>query len=683
MRWACIALWVCACGKSPPASDAFVRVVVTALTSSARITRVSVTVTPASASADLAPDAAGTFSGTLSVPAGPQAVTASAWADARLVGSGSGSVLVASGQTAQLFIAALDVTGPAPVPDHSPVVTSLAVSATAVALGDQVSLTATAMDADRDAITFGWSALPAGCGTFASPGSASTTWSAAAAGTCVVTLTASARGQSDSRSTSILVSGAPTPTLVQHLSSSTNPAGNGIPGNHFKFTLPENVGQGNCLILGISYAFTGSLADAPVTDNRNAWPASPAVTVNDRANLTSAIFILPDAKAGLTTIAVHFTAPVLNFQYTISEFYNVATTSPVDGASSSFSTSGSTTGGVVSSGSFTPVNNDANGGNLIWSYFADNTGGLANQATNFAAGTNFSLLHADIAWGPQGMPTASQYWVQSRAAAIDPSTTVTLATGADTFNAASVALKAASAGTPPASNLRIVHVAHQTATQGMMSGKTSWNLQFPSTGNFVLVSTTEPNNIQISSITDTKRNSYTKECPDDSTEPQMWHADNATTDLDSKLTVNFAASPLATTWVLYDIAGVAAVNPVDTVVGVPSVNCNTCPTFCTEANDSPIITPASSGGMVITSLTLGIGPSIGFGAGAPAPAFFDLVNYAGESDNDLMDNADGKAHFYNPDTTTEHWNWVVAQDSCVSTSYASLGIHIKAAPLAP
>jgi hypothetical protein len=203
---------------------------------------------PANVSADLTRDPPGTFSGTLSVLAGAQTVTASAWAGTTLAGSGSGSVTVAKGQTAQLFIATLDATGPAALPDHSPVVTSLAGSATAVALGDRVSLVVTAVDADGDAITFGWSAAPAGCGTFSAPGSASTTWTSAAVGICAVTVTTSARGQRDSRSTSILVSapggGAPTPTLVQHVSSSTNPVGIGIPGNDFKFTLPENVGQG-------------------------------------------------------------------------------------------------------------------------------------------------------------------------------------------------------------------------------------------------------------------------------------------------------------------------------------------------------------------------------------------------------------------------------------------------------
>jgi hypothetical protein len=93
------------------------------------------------------------------------------------------------------------------------------------------------------------------------------------------------------------------PTLVQHVASSTNPLGIGISGNNFKFTLPNNVLAGNCLILGISYANSGTLAATPITDtNGNTWPTSPAVSVSDtNANVNTAIFVLPNANPGVTT----------------------------------------------------------------------------------------------------------------------------------------------------------------------------------------------------------------------------------------------------------------------------------------------------------------------------------------------------------------------------------------------
>ena len=76
---------------------------------------------------------------------------------------------------------------------------------------------------------------------------------------------------------------AATPTLVQHVSSSANPEGVGISGDNFTFTLPNPVGAGNCLVLGISYPSGNT---PTVTDNNsNTWPASPAVSADARSGV--------------------------------------------------------------------------------------------------------------------------------------------------------------------------------------------------------------------------------------------------------------------------------------------------------------------------------------------------------------------------------------------------------------
>jgi hypothetical protein len=677
VRWAFIALWLCACARQPAAADASIRVVVATLTSSAQITRVSVTVTPADVSADLTRDPAGTFSGTLTVAAGAQTVTASAWAGTMLAGSGTGSVTVVKGRTATLLITALDVTGPAPLPNHSPVVTSLVASATAVALGDQVSLVATAMDADGDAITFGWSAAPAGCGTFATPGSASTIWTAAAVGTCAVTITAGARGQSDSRSMSILVNppagGPPRPTLVQHVSSSANPTGVGEPGNAFKFTLPNPVRSGNCLILGMSYLWSATRTISITDDNGNVWPAAPAVTTTDGTALIVSIFVLPNANAGVTTITVTFDTALLPFQYTLSEFYNVATAAPTSGSSSSKATISPS----LATGSFTPGNNDANGGNLIWTYFAYPYSGLSGFfPTTFAAGGTFSLLDADIAWHEQGFPHASEYFVQATAAPINPGMTATMSGGNDFFLGASIALKAASAGTAPPEGIRIVRVSHQT-NQNTLGTRTAWDLQFPCSGNLIVLVTHEYAIIPINSITDNRGNDYVARALEDD-EPQFWTVSGATPGNDLKMTLNLTAGALSSTVVLYDIVG-ADPAPVDGVAGTPVAADPSSGGHSADINNAPQITPVSLG-LTIAAVDLGIGPISGLLPGTPPGAIFDLVTYAGETDNSTMDNADGKAHVYNTDLTPEHWNWgPILNDLTVDVNYSSTAVHFKAA----
>ena len=662
MRWACIAIWLCACSRTPAGAGAFVLVTVDALTSSAQITRVSVTVMPANVSADLTRDPAGTFSGTLTVPAtGPQTVTASAWAGTTLAASGSGSVVVAKGQTAQLFITALDATGPVPLPDHSPVVTSLAASTTTVALGGNASLVATAVDADGDAITFGWSAAPAGCGTFAAPGSASTTWTAAAVGVCAVTLTASARGKSDSRSTNILVN-APTPTLAQHVGSSSND-NNGIRGNAFKFTLPNPVGSGNCLVLGISYAWAAGRTVSIADSTGNTWPSSPAVTTTDGATLISSIFVLPNANSGLTTITVTFDAPLKPFQYTVSEFYNVATASPVNGTSNSHSTAAPN----VAAGSFTPGNNDANGGNLVWSYFIDQTNIGAHTASAVVSTGSATLLDANITWT---IPSASQSFVQTTAGAINPGVTVTQGTN-DTFNALAVALQAANAGTPPAATgIRIVRVLHLGITAPLGNGAT---FQVPTSGNLIVLSAWEQNLTNITSVTDSNGNTYTKRAFNDSC-PSFWYAGNATPGATLTLTVANANYTGDLTIQVFDIMG-ADPSPFDGIAGTNQ----SADTNGANLSNTPSITPVSAPGLTLASLSLGQGPSSGLGTGSPTGAVFDYVYYTGETDFDLMDNADGRAHFYNSDLSTENWNWIVA-NGAQTTTYSATAVHFKSAP---
>src|SRR5262249_7256924 len=148
-----------------------VSVTVSAQTSGSAITRVSVAIAPANVVGDLTRDPAGTFSGTLAVPPGSQTVTATAFAGAAQVGSGAGSAVVVAGQTVQVSITVPDGTGPAPGPDHSPVITVLTQSSGSVMLGGQVSLSATAVDADNDPLTYAWTAAPTGCGTFTAPAS--------------------------------------------------------------------------------------------------------------------------------------------------------------------------------------------------------------------------------------------------------------------------------------------------------------------------------------------------------------------------------------------------------------------------------------------------------------------------------------------------------------------------------
>jgi hypothetical protein len=670
-----------------PEEGGSVRVAVTAQTSAGQISRVSVSVMPANLSTDLVRDGTGAFVGTVRfVPAGvSQTLTATAWTGLAPAGTGSGSVIVANGETKQLSITVLDATGPAARPDHSPVITSLTASAASVALGDPVALGATALDVDGDATTFAWSAAPAGCGTFASSTSASTTWTAAALGTCAITVRASAGGLSDSRSTNIQVGAlAGTPTLVQHLSSSSNEQ-NGLRGNDFRFTLPDPVLAGNCLILGVTFGadpFSVATDITAIADSSgDAWATVPVITATDNGTAKSAIFVRPNATAGIHTITVTLNAPVTLFQYTVSELNDIDTVSPVNGA---MARTAAVAGGGVSTGNLTPGNNDARGGNLIWAYFADDSTPFATVPTNYAPVAGFKLLDGSIGTNSSQLPHGSMYIVQTTAALITPSMTLT-GGGNDTWSGLAVALRAKAAGSAPPPGIRIRSLIHETAAQP----PATWAMQFPSAGNLLVIRVNgDPN---LTSITDSKLNTYVKAAGGaGSVEPQIWYAANATPDNALKVTLHFSARPANRTVLLYDVLGAATSSPVDVSVdnrddAAPGTR------LPFELPNSPTITPVSANGLTIAGIGLGIGPVDGFGGAAPAGAIMDFVYYTFDEDSDRMDSGDGAAHFFNPDKSTENWSWhipnVGSNGSCGSVSacsiYGGSAVHFRAAPPPP
>ncbi|MGZ6076230.1 MAG: hypothetical protein ACXWK6_00350, partial [Myxococcaceae bacterium] len=463
------------------------------------------------------------------------------------------------------------------------------------------------------------------------------------------------------------------PTLVQHVSSSTNLLGRGLRANDFRFTLPNPVGSGNVLIVGMSYGLPAGQVVTIRDDQGNSWPSSPAVSATDPdGDLASAIFVLPNARPGITAITISFSAPVNNtiFQYTVSEFHGVATSAPVSGTSKG---SGRQPG--LSAGTLTPANNDANGGNLVWSYFADASGAtaFATQANRFTAGSGWTLLDADISQPTSAppFPHASQSLLQTRAASVNPAMTVTHGNGGgDVYVGVAVALRASpGAGTPPPPGMRIVHLSHLTNQQPDVG---SWRLQFPSSGNLIVLTMQETNIIPVASVSDNFGNGYFHLAPDD-TVPQFWIAQGpAVTDPLLELTVNLTGGRGGgVTYLIYDVAGAATSSYDGFAFRSQYDNPNGNDVF-----DSPVITPASAPGLTITATSFGQGPSSGLAPGCPAAAIFDFVHYSGETDLDTMDNADFRAHVFNADQSTQHWNIAVANGHN-GTNVSSTAAHFK------
>jgi chitodextrinase len=441
-----------------------------------------------------------------------------------------------------------------------------------------------------------------------------------------------------------------TPTLIQHVSTASNNNANEA-GNPFFISLPNPAGAGNAIILGMSFPYASSGRTATVTDDKgNLWVAAVTVPGNPTTGqFVSRLFYALGVAAGTQNITVTFDAPVHSFQSVVSEFYNVATAGALDGSSANSSSAAP----GVTAGTLTT----ANAGDLVYSYAFDTT--PTERITRFTAGAGFTLLSADTALG-----NVAQYAVQNNEGTITPGVTVT--GGSDRFNALAIALRSQGAGTAPGPGIRIVHVYHVLYT------RIGSALQFPSTGNLLVVTTAFSPNQSNLHVSTTPSNVWSKPTPASAADvPQFLYAANATTSPNLLLTPT-TTFPL-TTIVMYDVAG-AATSPYDATAGVPS-------SWQSNRNNSdlvglPVISPTAPRELIFALLNDGIGPTVGLvGSGF----VLDTITYGGEVDDDSMDNADGYAHYFSTGTSQVSFRWKMNSSRLPETSLG-VAIGFKSAP---
>lgn len=184
-----------------------------------------VTAQPANISRPLtySPDA-GTFTGTLVLPTGPQTLTANGYAyvgsdagtpdggdraDAgnqtlTLVASGNASVEIVANTTTAVNMRIYDQTPPRPQPDLAPLLLSLQVSSVNTTVDQPVTLTVDAIDLDGDPLSYVWTS---NCPTsvFTTPNAPTTRWQSPEAGACSIAVAVTARGSTVSDSVSVVV----------------------------------------------------------------------------------------------------------------------------------------------------------------------------------------------------------------------------------------------------------------------------------------------------------------------------------------------------------------------------------------------------------------------------------------------------------------------------------------------
>lgn len=460
-----------------------------------------------------------------------------------------------------------------------------------------------------------------------------------------------------------------TPQLVQMIASSCNPLSyyGDVTGNNFAYTLPNANFAGNAMWVFCSWP---SSASAPtISDNINGtWPSAKATLAGGAGKQSVSFHLITGIAAGVTTVTATFGSAIGLFQWDIGVHSNITGFGSAQGAAA-------VAGPTLATGSFTPPNNNANGGNLILSYFSNNVQTTtAVGPSPWVAGSGHTLLEADATglWSGAtgnlgGFNHATQYDLQTTSAAINPGMT---ATGDTTYayNCLAVALTVGTAGQgPPSTGIYVVKIIHQSIPALGGSDNTTATtaaIQVPWTGNlrfcYGTTANTGGNVILASMLTDSDAYTWTNwsaQWPNTNapTGQSLWgYAENTTADPNATLTIATGTGFNGyCSFAFFDIANAAAA-AFDNFQGdfIPA-NLNDV----SAVYNFPVITPFVNKGLTIAGSGLAVGP--GLSVVSPVGGIFDYIGYTGQSDGSNFDNSNVCGHYYFNSNAIQNWGWTI------------------------
>jgi hypothetical protein len=553
----------------------------------------------------------------------------------------------------------------APPPPPPPINVSVAPMDQSVQAGQTHSFTASVNnDSSNRGVTWslsqgGQSCAPA-CGSLSNQALLSVTYNAPSPPLNTPTVSLAATSVADNTKTGIATitvtppngGGGSVPTFADNHVSASNTQGN--PVNRYDFRLPNPTLAANCVVVGFQYSASAGATASVSDDKGNIY--SILVNHNDTRQVV-AIAVALNVTAGAQKISITFSGGTPAFVSAVAtEFYNVAHLNALDGTTGNDGTQLSVTAGTLAS---------TTNGDLIYQYAVQDTPG-AMPMTAWTQGSNpWSLLSADLLDG-----SAAQYQVQPAAATITP--TLGMAPSQN-FNSVAIALKAATAGTPPPAGIRVARLQHNSIPA---NANTPLPLQFPCTGNLIVVAWVGVPGHNLIGVTDHNNNPYLSAGPAFelglSGNNQIYYAasaSTATTLVGPTLTTSGNSDPSGSTALLFDIRGAAA-SPLDMGAGLATASATQgTPGSVTAAT----ISPTTSNGLVISSIGVdsntinGVSPG-NFLSSLPAPV----------SSPNPVDQNNGWALFYNatPGPLTFVWT---SQGGPVN-DWASIAAAFKAAP---
>jgi hypothetical protein len=468
---------------------------------------------------------------------------------------------------------------------------------------------------------------------------------------------------------------AQTPTLVQSVwaenSGATaagagwsNPCVSGGTTIAYCVSFPEATLSGNLLTCETFGAATSTYSISD--DQSQTWTkvnSSNFPFTSASSNVYNFWYVVNNA-GGTRRIKINSTASNTGFlDVKCQEFYNVATTSPVDGTANCHTVTSTTATGVTT-GTLT------SGDLIVMSTDNDNASAIAS----FTAGSQTNITWALLA-GDRLEGYAVQYGVYTTTTAFTPQMT----TGtSQPFTSCQAAFKAASAGTAPSQTFRIVHEGH-FALPGSTTTRT---FQMPATGNLLIISftaggdciaTTTGATACATTATTTglsDAGSNTWKCTGTvvggsatTASSQICYAGNATLAATETVSISRYLNGLGSlsqdTAVIYDVTG-AATSPFDNDSGGQTASQGSIVSSLTTC--SSCFSPGTTNDLVIVNANWNFGTATT--ATAPSTCEFDsaVTNFNDVNGPEPVDQNGGWCHYYTPSTSSISVTWTLAND---------------------
>ena len=441
--------------------------------------------------------------------------------------------------------------------------------------------------------------------------------------------------------------------VYQHHYSAVSGEANTTP---FTFTvnLPQASGSNNLmrLVFAWSYASVAPTVSSIACNSGGGTFVSGGHNVLDTGNLTDVfLYYVAGATSGCTQIVVTASSAWSNAWWDYTEFYGVATSSPLDTAAGA----GSLTAPQLSAGSITP----GTSGDII-----DVSCTTEQQFPGFATSTGIwgeagaQLIDPDTSFGVGG-----ELFIQTTAAAITPYITIAGSTAGSECVEAAWKVSGGS-GTAPSG----MHVISQSTFTINAQATIHVTATVFGSGHTLLVMAGSLDSggtlVGCSGISDILGNSFTakQNSGGSSNVPSFWFDNNANAGQDY-ITLTGCAAAGNSTLVVDELSGF--LNSSHTAAFDSTMGLCTNTGGAAPYSSAPSCTPAGSNELIIAQMQEGTGPATAITS--PSCGNYAFSTYSGQTDISFMTEGQGLSYCFNP-SGTESWTWTVGASSAWQAS---------------